>query len=543
MTDAGVSNAELEACVATLQKLHEEEAFQQFQRLPQFKPLRAALIPLIADLRAKFFHGNSADSNETHQKRKRATKVERARQKALDRQFVNNTKLRAERLARLAVLQIQHPQLADVPDGVAMVDEPLIKNEVENEDKSARQLHYHRACYTCKIKFRALHHFYDRLCPSCAELNFKKRTQTADLRGHIAIVTGARVKIGYEITLKLLRSGAVVVATTRFPKDAAFRFAKEKDFEVWKGRLHIYGMDFRDLGVIDKFMNHIDSTYHRLDILINNATQTIRRPVHYYKHLLKCEVAPVPESMPEVNELLCGNAKLLDNACTGESVEKNSSKNANENISLFVDATPASVQLSQIPLIAEDEHSSETEALFPIGQVDNNQQQVDLRTSNSWTQKINQIETMELVEVFAINTMAPFLLNKRAIPLLEASSNTRRFIINVSAMEGKFYRSKTPNHPHTNMAKAAANMMTRTCGADLALKGIFMNSVDTGWINDENPRDAAVRIASSHNFQTPLDEIDAAARVLDPIFCLHEEGNTVEPIYGKFLKDYTISEW
>ncbi|KAG7394608.1 hypothetical protein PHYBOEH_004966 [Phytophthora boehmeriae] len=554
----GVTDAELLQCVAVLQKLHGEEAHAQFQSLPRFKALRSALVPLITDLRAKFFHGNSTASDQTRQERKRARKVEKARQKALDQQYVNNTKLRAERLARLKALQTENPLLAQVPDGVAAGDEGMAQKlltetgekQQGTDEKESEQLHYHRACYTCKVKFRKLHHFYDRMCPSCAELNYKKRLQKADLQGHIAVVTGARVKIGYEVTLKLLRSGAMVVATTRFPKDAAFRYAKEKDFEDWKDRLQIYGMDFRDLGVIDKFMDHVENTFGRLDILVNNATQTIRRPVHYYKHLIESEVKPVPDDMAQVKQILRGNANLLGSATTGEAsgaVNNAAIVTANGGTSSAVAASassvPASVHLSQVPLVADDHHSEYTDALFPKGQVDNNKQQVDLRTSNTWVQKIDQIETMELVEVFAINTMAPFILNKRAIPLLEKSANARRFIINVSAMEGKFYRTKTPNHPHTNMAKAAANMMTRTCADDLSRKGIYMNSVDTGWINDENPRDVAVRIADTHNFQTPLDEIDAAARVLDPIFALHQEGSTAKPLFGQFLKDYMVSEW
>ncbi|GMF32204.1 unnamed protein product [Phytophthora fragariaefolia] len=447
MSDGGVSDAELAACVAALQKLHGEEAHQLFQSSPRFKPLRTALVPLIKDLRAKFFHGNSAASDSSRQQRKRAKKVERARQKALDQQYVNNTKLRAERLARLAALQQQNPLLAAVPDGVAAADEPMLLKEdgeqaevaeAENEEeKETEQLHYHRACYTCKVKFRKLHHFYDRMCPACAELNYKKRLQNADLRGHVAVVTGARVKIGYEITLKLLRSGAMVVATTRFPKDAAFRYAKEKDFEAWKDRLQIYGMDFRDLGVIDKFMDHIEETFGSLDILINNATQTIRRPVHYYKHLIECEVVPVPEDMTQVNQILRGNANLLGSASAAANADND---NVSVNGAAIVSANggsstaiayasasaSASVHLSQMPLVAEDQVSEETAALFPKGQVDNNQQQVDLRTSNSWVKNINQIETM--------------------------------------------------------------------------------------------------------------------ARVLDPIFALHQEGHSGEPLFGQFLKDYTVSE-
>uniref|UniRef100_M4BFI1 Oxidoreductase n=1 Tax=Hyaloperonospora arabidopsidis (strain Emoy2) TaxID=559515 RepID=M4BFI1_HYAAE len=499
-------------------------------------------------------------TDSSRQQRKRAKKVERARAKALDQQFVNKSKLRAERLARLADLQTQNPLLVHVPDGVARADEqPLLLKEKRDQEmdvekekgQETRQLHYHRACYTCKVRFRQLHHFYDRLCPSCADLNYKKRLQSADLHGYIAVVTGARVKIGYEITLKLLRSGAKVIATTRFPKDAAFRYAKEKDYDGWKDRLQVYGMDFRDLGVIDKFMDHVERTYGKLDILVNNATQTIRRPVHYYKHLIEREMKPIQDDMAHVRQVFQGNANLLGtnsaamNVNSGDGAVNSAAivSTSGGSSSAISTSTPSSVYLSQMPLVAEDQHSEETEALFPKGQVDHNQQQVDLRTSNSWVQDINQVETIELVEVFAINTMAPFILNKRAIPLLEKSSNARRFILNVSAMEGKFYRNKTPNHPHTNMAKAAANMMTRTCAGDLARKGIYMNSVDTGWINDENPRDVAARIADTHNFQTPLDETDAAARVLDPVFVFFQEGNTDKPLYGQFLKDYTVSEW
>ncbi|KAI9921078.1 hypothetical protein PsorP6_000383 [Peronosclerospora sorghi] len=553
-----VSDSEIAACVATLQKLHENKAHELFQSSPRFKSLRTALIPLISDLRAKFYHGNSTASDTLRQERKRATKVERARQKALDQQYVNNTKLRAERFARLASLQARNPLLANVPDGVAQMNKPMLLKENEEvqiakEKELDNSLHYHRACYTCKVKFRNLHNFYDRMCPSCAEFNYKKRFQSADLRGYVAIVTGARVKIGYEITLKLLRSGAMVVATTRFPKDAAFRYVKEKDFEVWRDRLQIYGMDFRDLGIIDRFMDHIEETFGRLDILINNATQTIRRPVHYYNHLIENEIAPVSDNMLHIKQLLRGNLYLLGTTpatslessvvSTKEAVIVKTNGSSSVAIAAALPSAPMSVHLARLPLLVEDQQSEDTAKLFPKDQVDNNQQQVDLRTSNSWVKKINDIENLELVEVFAINTMAPFILNKRAIPLLEKSSNPRRFIINVSAMEGKFYRSKTPNHPHTNMAKAAANMMTRTCAEDLSRKGIYMNSVDTGWINDENPRNVAVRIAENHNFQTPLDEIDAAARVLDPIFALFQDGNTAEPLFGQFLKDYTVSEW
>jgi NAD(P)-dependent dehydrogenase (short-subunit alcohol dehydrogenase family) len=108
-------------------------------------------------------------------------------------------------------------------------------------------------------------------------------------------------------------------------------------------------------------------------------------------------------------------------------------------------------------------------------------------------------------------------------------------------MEGKFYRYKTPNHPHTNMAKAALNMMTATSAADYANDNVYMNAVDTGWINDENPMHVAARIAKEHEFQTPIDEEDAAARCVAPI--LEGVRDAAEPPFGKFFKDYAESEW
>jgi NAD(P)-dependent dehydrogenase (short-subunit alcohol dehydrogenase family) len=123
-----------------------------------------------------------------------------------------------------------------------------------------------------------------------------------------------------------------------------------------------------------------------------------------------------------------------------------------------------------------------------------------------------------------------------------------KFIVNVSSMEGKFYRAKTPSHPHTNMAKSSLNQLTRTSAGDYAESHIYMNAVDTGWINDENPLVIAARTADRHGFATPLDEVDAAARILDPIIAplleAHQSGRGIcTPVYGAFLKDFAETEW
>lgn len=200
-----------------------------------------------------------------------------------------------------------------------------------------------------------------------------------------------------------------------------------------------------------------------------------------------------------------------------------------------------SALLATVPLTSDDMNTPES--LLPENLHDVNGQQLDLRTHNSWLLKIPEVSTPELVEAMFINVVSPFILNSRLIPIMtegfERPTRPDRFIVNVSAMEGKFYRFKTPNHPHSNMAKAALNMMTRTCGDWLKEKRVWMNSVDTGWINDENPVEKAAQTAKNNNFQTPIDEIDAAARVLDCVLAPVTE----ERLAGVFIKDYREVEW
>jgi len=236
-------------------------------------------------------------------------------------------------------------------------------------------------------------------------------------------------------------------------------------------------------------------------------------------------------------------------------------------------------QQETLALLPEDTQIQLGSAELP-GYTDVNGQLLDFRKSNTWVTKMQDVETPELCETFLINTMSPFVMNGRLKHVLERSPRKRKFIVNVSAMEGKFSKFKSPNHPHTNMAKAALNMMTKTSARDYASAGIYMNSIDTGWINDEKPLHQAFQHAQDTKFQTPIDEIDAAARVLDPVMMflethagdvksclywerrrkveadiaasdgdksrLHEElgpWKWPEPPFGKFLKDYHVTEW
>jgi len=571
-------------------------------------------------------------------------------------------------------------------------------------------LHTPIKCYTCKTPFRELHHFYDSLCPTCAKLNFSKRSLSADLSGKIVLVTGARVKIGYRILVKLLRCGAFVVATTRFPHDLSKRLLLEHDHSAWSARVHVVGIDFRNLQVLEDFVKLMYAKYSHLDAIINNACQTVRRPPAFYQHLIDAERVAYDDLKPEAQNMLRlhhgfalghssgllqaggGDMRRLqsgsgvdidlpsmdgassssngaastsqhsqqpkaassvqftrsapsgitieeyageDDDAAAEEIVAGISGGAGKRVELppsprnptassgspassaaasaaaaasstaaasasaskqpgnqapkgkksrraamreaatappaaaasstsqalslgadaFVSPTALAAESTQLAVLASDNMSAEERArLFPSGARDINGQQVDLRAKNSWTMRLADVPIGEAAEVMAINYLAPMLLNSQLKALMIRGNEDKkqaRFIINVSAMEGKFYRYKSANHPHTNAAKAALNMMTRTSAQDYVDANIFMTAVDTGWINDENPLPTAAKIASQHNFQTPLDEVDAAMRVLDPMLAplAALQANPALSVkeakipYGVFLKDYAKCEW
>ncbi|WP_037607164.1 SDR family NAD(P)-dependent oxidoreductase [Streptacidiphilus rugosus] len=381
-------------------------------------------------------------------------------------------------------------------------DAPLT---VPEDSAPLGELRTPRRCYVCKRGYRQVDGFYHLLCPDCAADNAARRALSTDLRGRRALLTGGRVKIGFQLALMMLRDGAELIVTSRFPHDTVRRFQAVADSGQWLDRLSVIGIDLRDPRQVLALCERLRAEGRTLDILVNNAAQTLRRPPEAYARLIAGERAALPSG---------SGVRVLH--------------------------APG---FTPMPALAPAWPAAELEAAGGPGtvldRVDEAGLLPDAAPENSWSARLGALDPAEVLETQLVNSLAPALLCDRLLPLLLSSPHPSRYIVNVTAVEGRFtVRNKTAGHPHTNMAKAALNMLTRTSAAELAGQGVHMCAVDTGWITDENPAPKKSHLAAN-GFRTPLDVVDGAARVYDPIV----RGEAGSPVSGVFLKDYQEAAW
>jgi NAD(P)-dependent dehydrogenase (short-subunit alcohol dehydrogenase family) len=462
-----------------------------------------------------------------------------------DRCVTRREKLRAKRtrakevIARFRTLRASHHYRSKRTCRLGQAEQVDVNTVLPGQAEEGVDSTITIGCYVCKSRIPIADHHdtYRSMCIPCGEFNLMKRNQTGDLSGKVAIVTGARVKIGFQVALKLLRAGCYVIATTRFTVDASARYRMQPDYETWASRLRLVRLELQNRAAIELFCSVIGANFPKIDILINNAAQTISRPREFYRDVIAAEGRRV---------------EMLHRADISDTIICNTIDMTIDALAMSDKTRSLESQVSMVPtsVIARDIARLES---FPAGEVDpkNDNQQLDLRTSNSWTQTLETSPVEELLQDLAINCAAPFILIQRLTPNMShanVSADTSlatdtvipasAFIINVTAVEGLFYvHHKSSQHPCSNAAKAALNMITRTAGESYWKKyRIAMNAVDTGLVTNEYP--------AGHYLSyilPPLDEIDGAARILDPIFANVNDPSTVS--VGLMLKDYKVSDW
>eukprot|EP00811_Abedinium_folium_P005483 NODE_1504_length_2456_cov_6.787892.p1 GENE.NODE_1504_length_2456_cov_6.787892~~NODE_1504_length_2456_cov_6.787892.p1 ORF type:complete len:603 (+),score=187.96 NODE_1504_length_2456_cov_6.787892:57-1865(+) len=415
---------------------------------------------------------------------------------------------------------------------------------------------FRNCCNVCRGWYNERHEFYHQLCHRCAEHNLEKRHQSADLGGYVSVVTGGRVRIGYKIVLKLLRAGSFVFTTTRYPADAALRYEREPDFEEWRHRLEVCGpVELSNMRVVESLCSSLRARFPRIHILINNAAQTLTRPPGWHVRMgqleSKAEAALPPAARALVTSplevaRLMGGASVLpiappSSGCAPGGENSGVDAGAGET-RVTVAGRAGGAECGEVDLWVT---ASEELANFPAGQLDDSRQPLDNSDDNSWSCRLGEISTLELLQTLAANAAAPFILCSQLMPSLAPSANDDQYghVVNVSALEGKFSVGKKCNgHPHTNMGKAALNMLTYTSASSFFQRRVLMNAVDTGWVTDMAPHQWGV-VAQRHatHVAPPLDEEDGAARVLDPIFSHVKDRMWL--LRGQFFRNYYVGGW
>lgn len=387
------------------------------------------------------------------------------------------------------------------------VNDLMIKYSLDNDAATFIYNHknlvkYHQTklfnfpqCYICR-KFYLNNDTFDRyytMCLQCGIFNYKQRFYTANLSNIVAFVSGIRQKIGYCIALKLLRAGATVIGTSRFYNITNYNYKKNNDYNEWKDRLIICSCDFTDISQVNDLISFLKKK--NLNIIINNACQTIRPSNNYIKKLL------LLENHLSLNFLEYDNAHRLQtsNHCSDNSIIIHSQIDSN----FLIDNK---IVLNNFHDIVDD----------------------NIKQSSSWNKKIDQIDPREIFEAIIINQTVPTLF----VNQLKSTMKGPKFIINVTALEGQFNTKKNANHLHTNMCKSAMDMMIRTLFEEQDPE-LHVYCINPGFVSGVNPQ----------HEHFPLSPEDAASRILNPIFRYFNGDPIKKTLDNIKLKNYFPEPW
>jgi NAD(P)-dependent dehydrogenase (short-subunit alcohol dehydrogenase family) len=484
------------------------------------------------------------ENSELYKKRKKDLEIIKDQYKLIKNDVINPNQLNS-------LSQNINPQLTEEYDEINTIQEENFDFGINQSKENPGLNNIFTKCYMCRQELKQIHFYYPTMCTQCGDLNYKIRELKLDLTGRIAIVTGARVKIGYQTALKLLRSNCRVIATSRFPKDTLIRYSQESDFDNFKHNLLIYPLDLRMLNSIDRFIFFVQKNFTYIDILINNAAQTLRRAASYYDYLIDIEKKQLPSEIEKIivktHENSFNQNNLLPWLKKREEIENDIFNNEINKYNKD-EYLPESVIFATKELLKENKENNHKHTDKII--LGNDLQPIDFNPKSSWSLELDEVNFIEFAEVQIINSWAPFFLCKNLKDMFIKSPFPDRYIINVTGAEGIFYKSlKNTTHPHTNMAKASLNMLTHTSANYYKKFGIYMSCVDTGWVSCMQEWDMFLngtnKNKSKADFEkiyknVALDELDGAMRIIHPII---EGVQFKNYLYGCLLRNYKVCDW